>query len=174
MRRINPDIANIIMIVTTLLAPSGVYFWSVQGIREEVRYIKVSIHAIVWGIMPEGASGAGFTILDSYVTIRGVFFGIFNILFCVEVIRFSRDYTRRKAALVSCAFSFLQPILWAIIALSFFFEYATFAYVGPIPIQQVIGLAIMKLSGAPEPKSPWSEQQTSNLNDYDIGHEELS
>jgi hypothetical protein len=157
MRRINPDITKIIMIVTTLVAPSGIYFWSVQGIHEDVRYIKVSIHAIIWGIMPEGASGAGITFLDPYVTARGIFYGIFNIWFCIEVIRFSKDYTRRNAVFVSGAFSLLQPTIWAIYALSFFFQYAAFTYVGPIPIQQVVGFVLMKLSGAPEPKSPWSE-----------------
>ena len=165
MRRINPDIAKIIMIVTTLVAPSGIYFWSVHSINEHVRYIEVSIHAIIWGIMPEGASGAGFTILDPYVTVRGIFYGIFNIWFCIEVIRFSKDYTRRKAVFVSGAFSLLQPTIWTIIALSFFFQYVTFTYVGPIPIQQVVGFVLMKFSGAPEPTTPWSEQQTSNLND---------
>jgi hypothetical protein len=168
LKPINPDIAKIIMIVITLIVPSGIYFWSVHGLHEDVRYIEVSIHAIIWGIMPEGASGAGISFLDPYVTARGIFYGIFNIWFCIEVIRFSNDYTRRKAVFVSGLLSILYPFFWTILALPFFLQYAAFTYVGPIPIQQAIGFALMKLSGVSEPKSPWSEPQTNNSDAYDV------
>ena len=140
------------MISIALFAPFGVYFWSIHN-----DVITVSIHAIFWGIMPEGASGAGFTLLDPYVVARSVFYGIFNICFCMEVIKFNDDHTRRRAALISGALSLVYPFFWAILALPFFLQLATFVYMGPIPIQQAIGFALMKLSGAHEPESPWSE-----------------
>jgi len=66
--------AKWIMVLTTLFAPFGVYF---QSLSESI--ITVSVHAILWGTLPD-YNASGSIISDSYLIIgRGLFYGIFNI-----------------------------------------------------------------------------------------------
>ena len=103
--------AKWVMVITTLLAPSGVYFFSLRNSN-----ITVSIHAILWGIMPEG-SLSGSIILDSYIIVgRGLFVGIFNSWFGFEVIRYSNNYTRKRTAILARVLSIAYPLVLAVVS----------------------------------------------------------
>ena len=140
------------MVVVTLFAPFGVYFFSLSEST-----ISVSIHAILWGIMPEvGASGSFF--VDSYLIVgRGLFYGIFNIWFGFEVIRYINDYSRKRAAIIAGVLSLVYPLVMAITSWGWIVHSESFVYIGPIPLQFVIGLLIMKYFGEPKLHEPWSE-----------------
>jgi hypothetical protein len=140
------------MVIATLFAPYGVYFESLSD-----SIISVSIHAILWGTLPE-YNVSGSIIYDSYIIIgRGIFYGIFNIWFGFEVIRYFKDYTRKRAAIVAGVLSIVYPLAWAIISWPWIIFSGTFVYIGPIPIQLVIGLLLMKYFGEPKIHEPWSD-----------------
>jgi len=141
------------MVFVTLFAPSGVYFFSLRNSN-----ITVSIHAILWGIMPEQSSSSGSIILDSYIIVgRGLVVGIFNIWFGFEVIRYFNDYTRKRTAVLAGVLSIAYPLVLAIISWPWIRYSESFVYMGPIPIQLFIGLLLMKYFGEHKLREPWSE-----------------
>ncbi|MFW9808060.1 MAG: hypothetical protein ACFFE6_01660 [Candidatus Thorarchaeota archaeon] len=153
MSTVRIELVRWIMCFTTLLAPFGVYFYSLKDST-----ITVSIHSILWGIMPEEVVSSGSLFLDAYIILgRGFFYGIFNIWFGIEVIRFSTDYTRKRMALISACLSMLFPFALALLSWPWLIYSSVPVYLGPIPIQLVIGLMLMKFYGSSELHEPWSE-----------------
>ncbi len=150
---INDLWAKWIMVITTLFAPFGVYFFSLRN-----SILTVSMHAILWGIMPEVYAYNGSILFYMYIIIgRGLFYGIFNIWFGIEVIRYFNDYTRRRMAIRSGILSLLYPSVMAIISSPWLLHSTTFEYVGPILIQFVVGPLLMKYFGEQKPLEPWSD-----------------
>jgi hypothetical protein len=149
----NNKLAEWIMVITTLFAPFGVYFFSIRN-----SILTVSLHAVLWGIMP-GQSGNTESILhDMYIIIgRGLFYGIFNIWFGIEVIRYFKDYTRKRMVILSGILSLVYPFVLAILALPWLLHSTTLEYLGPIPIQFVVGLVLMKYFREQIPLEPWSD-----------------
>ena len=146
-------LAKLIMGITTLFAPFGVYAFSVRN-----SILTVSMHAVLWGIMPEQVGNTGSILFDMYIIIgRGLFYGIFNIWFGIEVIRYFDDYTRRRMAIRSGILSLLYPFAMVIISLPWLLHSTTFEYLGPIPIQFIVGLLLMKYFGEHKPSEPWSD-----------------
>lgn len=144
-------IAPTIIILTTLFAPFGVYFFSLSHST-----IIVSVHSLLWGIMPGESRGIGYLLVESYLIVgRGLFYGIFNIWFGIEVIRHFKDYNRRRMVLISGAISMIYPIFLAILSWRWLIYSATFVYLGPIPIQLVVGLSLSKLYGERKPLELW-------------------
>ncbi len=142
-----------IMAVTTLFAPFGVYAFSV---RNDV--LTVSMHAMLWGIMPDVFANHDSILYDMYSIIgRGVFYGIFNIWFGIEIIRYFNDYTRRRMAILAGIISLIYPFAMVIISWPWLQHSTTFEYLGPIPIQFVVGLLLMKYFGEQKPLEPWSD-----------------
>ena len=152
--RTNSNLTIVIMGVATLLAPFGVYFFSGGD------PISVSIHAILWGIMPEGTGIGGVSFLNYIVVGRGLFYGVFNIWFGIEVVRHFSDSTRRRAATIAGVLSLLYPVIWAIIALPWLIA-GSLVYLGPIPIQLIVGLIVMRYTGQPEIISAWDDDLPS-------------
>lgn len=145
--------AEWIMGVATLLAPFGTYFYSLRNST-----ITVSVQAILWGAMPEESGNTGSLILDLYIIVgRGLFYGIFNIWFGIEVIRYYKDYTRRGMVIVSGLLSLVYPLVLAIISWPWIRSATTFVYIGPIPIQLVVGILLMKHFGEARLREPWSD-----------------
>jgi hypothetical protein len=146
-------LAKWIMVLTTLLAPFGVYPFSV---RRDV--LTVSMHALLWGIMPEEFGYHGSIVFYMYVIIgRGLFYGIINIWFGIEVIRYFNDYTRRRMAIRAGILSLIYPFAMVIISWDWLQYSTTFEYLGPIPIQFVVGFLLMKYFGEQEPIELWSD-----------------
>ncbi len=146
-------LAKWIMGITTLLAPFGVYPFSVHN-----DVLTVSMHALLWGIMPEAFAYNGSILFYMYVIIgRGIFYGIFNIWFGIEVIRYISDYSRRRMAITSGISSLIYPFAMVIISWPWLQYSTTLEYLGPIPIQFVVGLLLMKYFGEQKPLEAWSD-----------------
>ncbi|MFW9843182.1 MAG: hypothetical protein ACFFEV_01270 [Candidatus Thorarchaeota archaeon] len=143
--------ARLIMVITTLVAPFGVYFFSLSNSS-----ISVSIHAILWGLMPEESGPSGSFIFDLYIIIgRGLFYGLFNIWFGFEVIRYFNNYTRRRAVIISGILSIVYPFVLTVVAWPWIIQSESFVYLGPIPIQLIIGFLLMYFLHPEEPTDPW-------------------
>ncbi len=144
--------AKWIMVIATLITPFGVYF---QSLNDST--ISVSVNAILWGTLPE-YNVSGSIIYDSYIIIgRGLFYGIFNIWFGFEVIRYFKDHTRKREAIIAGVLSIVYPLALAITSWQWISYSDTFVYIGPIPIQLVIGLLLMKYFGEAQLHEPWSD-----------------
>lgn len=149
----SPKWAKPLMVFATLFVPFGVYF---QGIHNYS--MSVSIHAILWGTLPEFNVSEQAIIGNLLIILaRSLFYGIFNIWFGIEVIRYFNNYTRKRAAIVAGALSIVYPIALVIVSWPLILFANSRVYVGPIPIQFVIGLLLMKYFGESKLHEPWSE-----------------
>ncbi len=141
-----------VMGITTLFAPFGVYAFSLED-----SIITVSIHSLLWGIMP---GGTGSLLFDSYLIVgRGLFYGIFNIWFGIAVIRYFKDNSRRTMVLISASLSMVFPIFLAVQSWPWLRYSATLVYLGPIPIQLITGLILMRVVRQSEPIQPWVDKE---------------
>lgn len=136
-----------VMVITTLFAPFGVYFFSIRNSN-----ITVSVHAILWSIMPENSG-----LNEIFIVVMRLSYGIFNIWFGFAVIRYFDDYTRKRTAIIAGVLSIVYPLVLAIISWPWIIQSETLVYMGPIPIQLIIGLLIMKYFGEPKLQEPWSD-----------------
>ena len=145
--------AKPIMVFVTLFAPFGVYFHSVRNFT-----VDVSVHAIIWGTRPDLNYMVSTILFDYFFTfVWGLFYGIFNIWFGFEVIRYVKNHTRKRAAIIAGILSIAYPLALAIISWGWIINSDTFVYIGPIPIQFVIGLLLMRFFGEPKLAEPWSD-----------------
>jgi len=145
--------AKPIMVFVTLFAPFGVYFHSVRNFT-----VEVSVHAIIWGTWPDFNFSVSTIIFDYFIVFGiGLYYGIFNIWFGFEVIRYVKNRTRKRAAIIAGVLSIVYPLALAIMSLPWIRSSNTFVYIGPIPIQFVIGLLLMKYFSEPEIHEPWSD-----------------
>ncbi len=138
--------------IVTVFVPFGVYPYAISN-----GSLTVSIHALLWGIMPEDYTfSSPFSAI--YILLgRGLFYGFLNLWFGIEVIRYSSNHGRRSAALFSGVLSLLYPVLMVILFLPWLNNANSLMYVGPIPIQFAIGLLLMRYSGEHEMSTVWDE-----------------
>ena len=144
---------KVIMIIVTLIVPFGVYPYSIgNGV------LRVSIHALVWVILPDG----GFYI-PIYILLERWFYGIFNIWFCVEVILSASNRDHRIPALFSGALSLVFPFLIGASFIPWMSDAHTLTYVGPIPFQFAIGLLMMRFGCERKLTNAINEDRTAEL-----------
>ncbi|TFG32764.1 hypothetical protein EU528_02310 [Candidatus Thorarchaeota archaeon] len=142
--------AVLIMALATLVPPFMTILYGVDG-----QSIHVSITALFWGIFPPVAPASGFQILDDYWLPGSLSLGFFNIIFAFLVIRYIRGETSKRKTLVVGAMTIVVPLIAFFSALPLMISREVFAYIGPIPIQYVIGRLLMHFAGPKEVTTPW-------------------
>ena len=154
-----PLLISVLMAITTLFAPTGAYYWGAGGSSTEGKQILVMIHAMIWAIMPRYAFNSGFQILTNEILAMGVFLNIFNIIFAVQVIRYCSGNTTRVKLILSGLATLIIPVFTLLTAIPMILETESIAYVGPIPIQLVVGLVIARIKGKPPVSEPFDEEE---------------
>jgi hypothetical protein len=151
-----------LMILVTLVFPVTA-LWQGGHRSGEEWIVDVSIIAVLWIYLPPywdmnsgafGVWGGGLHILNPSATIITLILTIFNLIFAVQVIRFCKGEASKRSALVSGLLSLVLPLLMAwqaysMYVIEFMLGTGLFVYVGPIPIQLIIGLVLMRFAG------PW-------------------
>jgi hypothetical protein len=103
----------------------------------------------------------GFQFLNYWALSMGVPLGFFNILFAFQVIRYTREEAGRMSTLIAGCLTLVFPFLSLAMTLPYMIMNSYFVYIGPIPIQLIIGLLLMKMARRPEPTTPWDHQEKS-------------
>ena len=140
-----------IMIIVTLTAPMAV-FWHGGGYDDSSWHIYISIIAITWvylhldkGITVFGISSEGLIILNPTAIITTSIFWVFHALFALYIIRYYQEQTSKRSVLLIGGFTLLLPLMNTIQALDFLRMSGLIVYIGPIPIQLIIGLLVIRL-----------------------------
>jgi len=154
--RLNWKHASIIMALVTLI-PSYTTF--LLGFSEH--RVSVAVYAILWAIDPPGAFG--FQILNYWSLSMGPILGIFNILFAIQVVRYTKEEAGKMSTLLTGCLTLLLPLTSLLVTLPFMIMNSYFVYIGPIPIQLLTGLFLMKAARKPEPTQPWEEDHERSL-----------
>ena len=151
-----PHSITIIMTLVTLLAPNAMIPWTISYNYNFQTIVGGAMFAILWVVLPPDAFPSGFLFLNPYYVILGVILGAFNILFGVQVYRFCKKKTSWKRAILSGVLTLAIPFVFVVI-----FIYPLLAnpvYIGPIPIQLIVGLIIVRLLKTEEKETPWIDE----------------
>ncbi len=152
--KLNWKQAAIIMILMTLIPP---YTTFLLGFSEHRVY--AAVYALLWAINPPGAMG--FQILNYSALSMGIPLGIFNIIFAIQVVRYAREKAGKMSTLLAGCLTLFLPLTSLLVTLPFMIMNSYFIYIGPIPIQLITGLFLMKTARKPEPTQPWEEDENS-------------
>lgn len=158
----------LVMLFVTLVFPVTSSWQGGSGTGEEW-IVDVSIIAVTWIYLPSywdmnhsafGVSGGGLHILNPSAMIMSLIFSIFNLIFAFQVIRFCKGKASKRSTLVSGVLTLVLPLLmaWQAYSMSvieFMVGTGNFVYVGPIPIQLIVGLILMRFSGPWSIETPW-------------------
>jgi hypothetical protein len=142
--------ASIIMALATLVPPFMTVFSHLDG-----QSISVAIVALIWAIFPPSSPTSGFQILDGNWLQGSLPLGFFNIVFAFQVIRFIRGKSSKVKTLAVGVMTIIIPMIAFFGMLPYMISRQIFVYVGPIPIQLVIGLFLMRFFAPEEPTTPW-------------------
>lgn len=169
-----PRFVLVVWILVTLLVPIGIYFWMIAG---RMSLIGCNIYSMLWlyTVSSTNRDFMGTSIfgvylpVDSYSVVYGLHilnplvlmwapvFGIFNILFAVQVVRYTKGKATLRSTILVGLLTLAMPLFQTLIYLPDALKYWDIPYIGPIPIQLIVGLCIVK-KYSPEPlETPWEE-----------------
>lgn len=146
---------SIVMVVVTLSCPVSVVALGGGYSYIEGYYVDLIVIAVLWSYFPYlhhsnpmglGVEGPGLVLLNP--TILFITFPIWflNILFTAQVIRYYTDDIPRRNVMVVGYLSLIPPTILGLFGMFFVIQWSIFAYVGPIPIQFIVGYALVRFS----------------------------
>jgi hypothetical protein len=159
-------------ILITLFTPFAVFYYVLAGNMASMG--PNIIYALLWAYIPSAnldLAGTsifgiflpidpssvfyGFHILNPLVLLWAPVNGFFNILFAVQVIRYIQDKTSMKKTIIAGVLTFTIPLYQAFLFLPHLLMIGHPYYIGPIPIQLVVGLLIARKYGPKSVDAPW-------------------
>lgn len=165
-----------VMLIVTLVFPV-VALWQGGHRTGEEWIVDVTVIAVLWIYLPSywdmnhgafGIWGGGLHILNPSATILSLVFTIFNLVFAVQVIRFCKKEASRRSALIPGVLSLLLPLLMAwqaydMYVIEFMMGTEILVYIGPIPIQIIVGLILMRFAGPWESVEIWDDDTKEQM-----------
>lgn len=79
----------------------------------------------------------------------GILLGVFNILFAFQIVQYAREEVGKTSVLIFGCLTLVMPLILLVVALPHMITYSQFVYIGPIPIQLLIGLVLMSVAKQP-------------------------
>ncbi|MHA1663078.1 MAG: hypothetical protein ACTSVR_07465 [Candidatus Thorarchaeota archaeon] len=166
------ELVSVVMIIVTLLCPVTVSAIG-GGYYTEVGYwVDLAVIAVLWTYFPFsgnrnpmgfGVEGYGLFPLNPTVLFNTFPIWFLNIIFAAQVIRYyTADIPRRNVMLVGYL-SLIPPTIAGLFGLVPVLQWTIFAYVGPIPIQFIVGYVFVrfsrKLKPGIEPDQEWIDEE---------------
>ncbi|MFW9847855.1 MAG: hypothetical protein ACFFF4_01880 [Candidatus Thorarchaeota archaeon] len=170
-----PKLQLVVWILVTLLFPVAIYFWMVAG---NLALIGGTVYSLLW-VYTIGTTNYDFmdtSILGFFLPVDpgNIFYGlhilnpllllwvpvsgIFNLLFAVQVIRYSKEQASFRSTIILGLLTLAMPLFQTFLYLPYVLTYSSyFPYTGPIPIQLILGFYFMKKYGPKEVDAPWTE-----------------
>ncbi len=166
---LTPKQVALIMLFVTLFIPTNNLAGSGHMQANEF-VIGVRVVALVWTLelsywiinSQVGISIADFSILNPYSMLAAVVYSVFNIVFAVQVVRFCRNQTSKRLTIFVGMLTLLFPLVFSPYwyyqeILAFIERSGLLLYIGPLPVQLIIGLIIMRYAGPWKLTKPWEE-----------------
>lgn len=131
------------MTLVTLIPPFTTFL---IGIGEHE--VNIGVYSLLWTIDLSGIFG--FPVLNG-PALSNIPLGSFNILFAFQVVQYTREEVGKTSTLLFGILTLVIPFLLLVVALPHMITYSQFVYIGPIPIQLITGLVLMRVARQPEP-----------------------
>ncbi len=168
-----PTSVLIAWILITLLVPFSVYFYIIAGSMSAFGYSMP--YALLWTYIPYGANldlvgtsifglflsvdpnsiFSGLHILNPLLMMWAPIFGGFNILFAVQVVRYTKGKSSLRKTIVASLLTLAIPLYQIIIFVPYMLSLGYLRIIGPIPIQLIVGLILVRRYGSKPLTSPW-------------------
>ena len=149
MRRLDSQEIMAIMLALTFLAPfavvPGAFSWSESSFS-----YSFSISALLWRLVkPYGSEDFELEGIDLEhpFDIIGVtiMLSLLSVVFAIQVPRYCTGKASGRITLSVGVLSLMQPFILSLSGILTLFDHGILIYIGPIPIQFVVGLILMKL-----------------------------
>ena len=152
---LSPLSVSVIYAIVTLFCPIVVASLGWGGDSEGNHWVDLVIVALTWTFLPLsgnsnpmglGIEGYGIYFLNPSVLINTFPILFLSIVFAVQVVRFRMGEAQRKQTLQLGVLSILPATLWGLLGYMAVGQSGLFIYVGPIPIQLLLGYLFMRYS----------------------------
>ncbi|MFW9919648.1 MAG: hypothetical protein ACFFED_08615 [Candidatus Thorarchaeota archaeon] len=169
-REITVAMLVVTLIIPAAIIPGGGHYSGNEIVR------GAAIVALLWICrlsywMIDSSTGIlieGMDIVNPIFMLSAFIISIFNILFAIQVVRFCQSKSSKGIAFVLGILSLIFPVVfnppWAYEYVLDFLRAGLPIYYGPIPIQLIIGLLIMRYAGPWKVTEPWNEEKESQEN----------
>ena len=170
-RRSLPKSVLVVWILITIFAPFAVYYYIIAG---NMALMGGSVYALLWAYVSlnnyayrgtsflgiflpvdETSIFYGLHILNPLILSWVPVYGLFNIFFAVQVVRFGQEKTSTKKTILAGLSTLIFPLYEVILFLPYIISTGHLYYIGPLPIQLIVGLFII-WKYRPKPlDTPW-------------------
>ncbi len=130
------------MTLVTLIPPFTTFL---LGIGEHEA--NIAVYSLLWTIDLSGIFGV--PVLNG-PALSNIPLGSFNILFAFQVVQYTREEVGKTSTLLFGILTLVIPLLLFVVALPHMITYSQFVYIGPIPIQLITGLLMMRVARQPD------------------------
>ncbi|MHA1137585.1 MAG: hypothetical protein ACTSSE_13960 [Candidatus Thorarchaeota archaeon] len=162
-------------ILVTLFAPFADFYYTITAVASTMgspiiyallwAYIPVNINPDIGGssilgkILPVDPGNVfyGFHIFNPAVMAYVPVFGFFTILFAFQLIRYVQDKTPLRKTIIAGLLTLAIPLYQIYLFAPYLLMIGHLSFIGPIPIQLIVGILIAKKYGPKPPDKPWDE-----------------
>lgn len=163
---VSPWVIAEIMGIITFIVPFGIIPTSVTITSTWLVFEQPIIYGLLWVYAP--FSIFHFSVCDFYLTWITIPFSVLNLLYFRQVVRYYQGKGSRYSAIWMGAFSITLPTIFSLATTGVFNTSFSLGFIGPIPIQFVIGLIILYRFPGPVSRSPFlSETQIPDRSHHD-------
>ncbi|MDF1537399.1 MAG: hypothetical protein P1Q69_00640 [Candidatus Thorarchaeota archaeon] len=143
-----------LMTVLTLVVPFGV-FW--QGGSE--RGAETAIYSMIWVLRLQNGEFYAVHAFDLAYTLTAATTGIFSILFAIQVVRCFKGEASRRLAYIIGVLTMLFPVALGVPMMLYTLDmHSIFLYMGPVPIQLVVGIVLILKTEPVIISGPWKDE----------------
>ena len=159
-------------ILITLFAPFAVYYYIIILNSSTIGTI---VYALLWAYLPDnsnpdiGGSSIlgqilpvqpdsafyGYHILNPGALLYAPVFGFFTILFAVQLVRYIQGKTSARKTIIAGLLTFAIPLYQIYLFAPYLLMVGHPFFIGPIPIQLIVGIIIAKKYSPKPLDKPW-------------------
>jgi hypothetical protein len=149
------------MVIVTLLCPITITSMGGGHTHEAGYWVDLAVIAVLWTYFPVsrnsnpmsfGVEGYGFFPLNPAILFNTFPIWFLSIIFAAQVIRYYTEDIPRKHVILVGYLSLIPPTILGLIGLVPVVQSSILLYVGPIPIQFLVGYAFVRFSHKLKPE----------------------
>lgn len=160
------------MVLITLFCPITITSMGGGGDSMGNNWVDLAIVGVLWTYFPVsgnwnpmrfGVEGYGVFFLNPSILFNTFPFWFISIIFAAQVIRHYTEGVPRKSVMQVGYLSLVPPTIMGLMGLISVVQASIILYVGPIPIQFLVGYILLKYSEKPD---PWLESDQGSTDSW--------
>ena len=149
------NLVSLVMVIVTLVCPITIASGGGGSSTAEGSWVDLAIIAVLWTYFPVsrnsnpmsfGVEGYGLFPLNPAILFNTFPIWFLSIVFAVQVIRYYTENIPRRHVMIAGYLSLIPPTFLGLMGLVPVVQSSLILYVGPIPIQFLVGYAFVRFS----------------------------